>query len=89
MTNVAEIGAVDPAHLLLRKPIPKGVFDPLAREIFTLKKQLNAFGIDPLQQYLIEFPDGRIQALSIAWDTRPKEQGGQHWFHLYPNEKIE
>ena len=46
------------------------------------------FGIDPLQQYLIEFPDGRIQALSIAWDTRPKEKGGQHWFHLYPNENI-
>ncbi len=46
------------------------------------------FGIDPLQQYLIEFPDGRIQALSIAWDTRPKEKGGQRWFHLYPNEAI-
>ena len=46
------------------------------------------FGIDPLQQYLIEYPDGRIQALSIAWDTRPKDQGGQHWFHLYPNEDI-
>ena len=27
-----------------------------------------------------------MQALSIAWDSRPKEQGGQHWFHLYPNE---
>ena len=46
------------------------------------------FGIDPLQQYLIEFPDGRTQALSIAWDSRPKEQGGQRWFHLYPNEQI-
>ena len=46
------------------------------------------FGIEPLQQYLIEFPDGRIQALSIAWDGRPKDQGGQHWFHLYPNEQI-
>jgi predicted CXXCH cytochrome family protein len=46
------------------------------------------FGIDPLQQYLIEFPDGRIQALSIAWDTRPKDKGGQRWFHLYPNEEI-
>jgi predicted CXXCH cytochrome family protein len=46
------------------------------------------FGVDPLQQYLIELPDGRIQALSIAWDTRPKEQGGQRWFHLYPNEQI-
>jgi len=46
------------------------------------------FGVYPLQQYLVEFPDGRIQALPLAWDTRPKEQGGQHWFHLYPNEKI-
>ena len=46
------------------------------------------FGIDPLQQYLVEFPGGRIQALSIAWDNRPKDEGGQHWFHLYPSENI-
>jgi len=46
------------------------------------------FGIDPLQQYLVEFADGRIQALSIAWDTRTKEKGGQRWLHLYPNEEI-
>ena len=29
----------------------------------------------PLQQYLIEFPDGRLQALGIAWDTRPRDAG--------------
>ena len=46
------------------------------------------FGLDPLQQYLIEFPDGRLQALSVAWDSRDKDQGGQRWFHLYPNEQI-
>ena len=46
------------------------------------------FGVDPLQQYLIEFPDGRLQALSIAWDSRPKDKGGQRWFHLYPNDEI-
>jgi Flp pilus assembly protein TadD len=46
------------------------------------------FGVYPLQQYLIAFPDGRLQALSIAWDSRPKEQGGQRWFHLYPDEDI-
>ena len=46
------------------------------------------FGLDPLQQYLIEFPDGRLQALTIAWDSRPKRAGGQRWFHLYPDETI-
>ncbi len=46
------------------------------------------FGVEPLQQYLIEFPGGRLQALSLAWDSRPEEQGGQRWFHLYPDEKI-
>ena len=47
------------------------------------------FGIDPLQQYLIGFPDGRYQMLGMAWDTRPKAQGGQRWFHLYPDEKLQ
>jgi tetratricopeptide (TPR) repeat protein len=46
------------------------------------------FGVDPLQQYLVEFSDGRVQALPIAWDTRPKDKGGQRWFHLYPREEI-
>ncbi len=46
------------------------------------------FGLDPLQQYLVEFPDGRIQALPLAWDSRPKEDGGQRWFHLYPDEAL-
>ncbi len=47
------------------------------------------FGVYPLQQYLIEFPGGRLQALDIAWDSRPKKQGGQRWYHLHPDEKIE
>jgi Flp pilus assembly protein TadD len=47
------------------------------------------YGVYPLQQYLIAFPDGRIQALSIAWDTRAKEAGGGRWFHLYPDERVD
>ncbi len=46
------------------------------------------FGLYPLQQYLAAFPDGRIQALPYAWDTRPKAEGGRRWFHLYPDEDI-
>jgi tetratricopeptide (TPR) repeat protein len=47
-----------------------------------------AFGVAPLQQYLVEFPGGRLQALNICWDTRPASAGGQRWFHLYPDEEI-
>lgn len=46
------------------------------------------FGVTPLQQYLLRFRDGRYQALTVAWDSRVSEEGGQRWFHLYPNESI-
>ncbi len=46
------------------------------------------FGAEPLQQYLVTFPDGRLQALGLAWDTRPEDQGGQRWFHVYGDEVI-
>ena len=46
------------------------------------------FGVDPLQQYLVTFPDGRVQALPFAWDTRPADKGGQRWFHLYPDARV-
>jgi tetratricopeptide (TPR) repeat protein len=46
------------------------------------------FGFVPLQQYLVAFPGGRYQCLPIAWDTRPREKGGQRWFHLYPAERL-
>lgn len=48
----------------------------------------STFGVFPLQQYLIPFPNGRFQSFVVAWDTRPKDQGGQHWFDLYPNQTI-
>ena len=46
------------------------------------------FGLFPLQQYLIDIDNGRIQSLTVAWDSRAKEDGGQRWFSLYPGEKI-
>jgi len=46
------------------------------------------FGVDPLQQYLVKFPDGRMQAFGLAWDTRSKEHGGQRWFSIYGDEPI-
>ena len=46
------------------------------------------FGTSPLQQYLIQFPNGNIQALGVAWDARPDSAGGQRWYHLYPDEDV-
>jgi len=46
------------------------------------------FGVYPLQQYLVPFPGGRLQALNLAWDARPADSGGQRWFDLYPGEVI-
>lgn len=47
------------------------------------------FGVYPLQQYLLPLSRGRLQALSVAWDSRPTEEGGQRWYHLYPEEAID
>ncbi len=41
------------------------------------------FGWEPLQQYLVKFPDGRLQVLPTCWDVEKKE-----WYHIYPNERI-
>jgi tetratricopeptide (TPR) repeat protein len=37
------------------------------------------FGVEPLQQYLIPFPGGRLQCLTVAWDTRKGR-----WYRLPP-----
>ncbi|MBW2510977.1 MAG: tetratricopeptide repeat protein [Deltaproteobacteria bacterium] len=39
------------------------------------------FGVTPLQQYLVPFPDGRLQCLNIAWDVVKKQ-----WYRLPPYE---
>jgi tetratricopeptide (TPR) repeat protein len=45
------------------------------------------FGVRPLQQYMVEFPDGRVQVLREAWDVANKK-----WFFVTPpdvtNERI-
>ena len=42
-----------------------------------------AFGVRPLQQYLVELEGGHVQCLPWAWDTQAEE-----WFHLYPDEEL-
>jgi tetratricopeptide (TPR) repeat protein len=44
---------------------------------------LYAFGYFPLQQYLIEFPGGRMQTTRLSWDSREKK-----WFNQLAGEKI-
>ena len=44
-------------------------------------------GVEPLQQYMVEFDDGRVQVLRETWDTNRKQ-----WFYAYPpdvkNERL-
>lgn len=47
------------------------------------------FGVFPLQQYLVEFPGGRLQVLPIAWDARPAAFGGQRWFDVRGEEDAQ
>lgn len=42
------------------------------------------FGVEPLQQYLIAFPGGRLQCFTIAWDTE-----NERWFSLYPEDDFD
>jgi quinolinate synthase len=42
MTGASELPPIDAEQLKLRRPMPREKFTPLAAEIFTLKKQLNA-----------------------------------------------
>lgn len=48
----------------------------------------HTLGVTPLQQYLIPVADGGMQALGIAWDARPRAQGGQRWFQLQAGERV-
>jgi predicted CXXCH cytochrome family protein len=45
------------------------------------------FGVEPLQQYMVEFPKGRVQVLRVSWDTHNKR-----WFEVTPpdapNERL-
>jgi len=46
------------------------------------------FGHFPLQQYLVETEQGKLQVLPFAWDARTKADGGQRWYHNYSHEEI-
>lgn len=41
------------------------------------------FGWFPLQQYIVAFPGGRFQCISVAWDVPEKR-----WFTLHPEQLI-
>jgi predicted CXXCH cytochrome family protein len=67
-------------RLLVRTEGPDGA--PVELEVRYL------FGVDPLQQLLLPLPGGRLQALQLAFDTRPRAAGGQRWRHLLPDERA-
>jgi predicted CXXCH cytochrome family protein len=55
---------------------PKGLYQDF--------EVLYTFGVEPLQQYMVSLPGGRLQCLLTAWDTKEKK-----WFDLMPDERIQ
>ncbi len=65
----------DDSLFMVEAPGPDG--NPIQYQI------THTFGWTPLQQYLVDFGKGKLQALNIAWDTE-REQ----WFAMNPDEEI-
>jgi len=40
-------------------------------------------GVEPLQQYLLETEEGKLQSFDVVWDTEE-----QRWYHLYPDQGL-
>jgi len=43
----------------------------------------HVIGVRPVQQYVFEFPAGKIQCLTVAWDTEKRR-----WYSLYRGQRI-
>ncbi len=43
----------------------------------------HTFGVEPLQQYMVPFPGGRLQVLSVVWDVERAQ-----WISLNPDTDI-
>ena len=40
-------------------------------------------GVDPVQQYVVPLPGGKLQCFTVAWDVRARR-----WYTLYPDQRI-
>lgn len=52
---------------------------PVGKQTYQIKY---TFGVWPLQQYLVEIDNGRLQCLPFCWDSRSEYEGGDRWFHI-------
>ena len=63
-------------HFMVKAPGPDGT-----EKAYQIQY---TFGWAPLQQYLVDMGKGKLQALTVAWDTQK-----QQWFSLYPDQKLQ
>jgi len=57
-------------HVVETRPLRSGNHPPVA-----------VIGVEPLRQYLVPFPGGRLQAFDVAFDP-----GRREWFSVFPGE---
>ncbi|MEZ5147775.1 MAG: cytochrome c3 family protein [Bacteroidales bacterium] len=85
--NNAELVAQGHTHKFYKKEDKFFVFTDGADGKMQEFEVKYTFGYHPLQQYLVEFPGGRLQTLPLTWDTVSKS-----WYHMadavYANEDI-
>ncbi|MGF1512042.1 MAG: tetratricopeptide repeat protein [Myxococcota bacterium] len=65
----------DGARFVIRGPGPDGAVQDF--------EVAATFGIEPLQQYLVQLPGGRLQPHNLAWDVERKR-----WFDVYPDTEL-
>jgi tetratricopeptide (TPR) repeat protein len=77
------------AFVVARDRAARGRIGPEATRDEEALRVSATFGVEPLQQYLLDAVEGRVQVLPWAWDTRPKAEGGQRWLNLYPEATLD
>ena len=76
---------IDGVHYFFTKKADKFLVEIIELDGSTSNYKIDyAFGLTPLQQYLVNFDSGKKQVLRVTWDVIEKK-----WYHQYKGDKIQ
>lgn len=85
-TEQTVLGRFEGTHGPSRFEQADGEFRIVAAPGDTVLPVRYTFGVAPLQQYVVDAGNGRLQVYPVPWDTRPAAAGGQRWYDLHPGD---